>query len=200
MLSKQFTFVCALVFSVTAHSAALALLGARVLGISNPSEHAVTVSIERMEQVGVSEGVTQSPARFSERSRVVREVKQPRPAERSRELREAPSEGAGAPTSMGQAHSRSDLEPTLYDAALLGISPAYPLYARRHHQEGRVVCRITFAAVGKASDVAVVTGSGFKALDDAAVDALERAQLDVASLPTRTDLLVAFSFRLQDTR
>lgn len=58
-------------------------------------------------------------------------------------------------------------------AQLSAPAPVYPAEAKRRGQEGRVVVRAEIDTDGLPRNVAVETSSGFKALDDAAVEAVK---------------------------
>lgn len=50
--------------------------------------------------------------------------------------------------------------------------PGYPPAARRRGQEGVVIIRVTVAADGRASATAIITSSGVRILDEAAIEAV----------------------------
>lgn len=50
--------------------------------------------------------------------------------------------------------------------------PAYPEFARRHGYQGKVVVNFTVAASGEVVTAEVGQGSGFKMLDEAAVEVI----------------------------
>lgn len=50
--------------------------------------------------------------------------------------------------------------------------PRYPPEARRRRQQGTVVLQVALDAAGQVTDVAVVSSSGSRALDDAGADAI----------------------------
>jgi protein TonB len=81
-------------------------------------------------------------------------------------------------------------------AAWLAAHRRYPEEARKRSEEGDVTVRFTVAGDGHVSDVAVVKGSGFGALDASALSMLQGATLPVPGVEaTRT---VRIRFRLSD--
>jgi protein TonB len=81
-------------------------------------------------------------------------------------------------------------------AAWLAANRRYPDEARRRSEEGEVTVRFTVAHDGRVAQVAVVKGSGFTALDDAALRLLQGATLPAPGIEaTRT---VRIRFRLRD--
>jgi protein TonB len=81
-------------------------------------------------------------------------------------------------------------------AAWLAAHRRYPEEARRRSQEGDVTVRFTVAADGRVSGVNVTSGSGFSALDAAALATLQGATVPAPGVEaTRT---VRIRFRLGD--
>ena len=81
-------------------------------------------------------------------------------------------------------------------AAWLAAHRRYPEDARRRSEQGDVTIRFTVASDGRVSDVAVVKGSGFGALDASALAMLQGATLPPPGIEaTRT---VRIRFRLSD--
>lgn len=97
----------------------------------------------------------------------------------------APEGGRGTP---GQGD-----EDTL-SAHALGIQPEYPLFARKHGQEGRVLFRVSFDPEGGITQLALVRSSGFTLLDSSAQKALSKARLPSWAGLTK---FIAFTFALQ---
>ena len=52
--------------------------------------------------------------------------------------------------------------------------PSYPLESRRQHEQGTVVLAVLLSAEGRVAEVAVSRSSGFRRLDDAALNAVRR--------------------------
>ena len=50
--------------------------------------------------------------------------------------------------------------------------PRYPAMSRRNHEQGTATLRVLVSAEGRAQDLTVATTSGFKRLDDAALQAV----------------------------
>jgi protein TonB len=81
-------------------------------------------------------------------------------------------------------------------AAWLAAHRRYPEEARKRSEEGDVTIRFTVASDGRVSDVAVVKGSGYGALDNSALSMLQGATLPAPGVEaTRT---VRIRFRLSD--
>ena len=81
-------------------------------------------------------------------------------------------------------------------AAWLAANRRYPDEARRRSEEGEVTVRFTVAPDGRVSEAAVTKGSGFAALDAAALRLLQGATLPAPAIEvTRT---VRIRFRLGD--
>jgi periplasmic protein TonB len=81
-------------------------------------------------------------------------------------------------------------------AAWLAANRRYPDEARRRSEEGEVTVRFTVMPGGQVSEAAVVKGSGFAALDAAALRLLQGATLPAPGIEaTRT---VRIRFRLND--
>jgi protein TonB len=80
--------------------------------------------------------------------------------------------------------------------AWLAAHRVYPEGSRRRSEEGEVTVRFTVAADGKVSDVAVVKGSGFAALDAAALSMLRGAALPPPG--TEATRTVRVRYRLND--
>jgi len=60
--------------------------------------------------------------------------------------------------------------------------PEYPRYSRIHGEEGTVVLEVEVTAEGRPGKVSVIHSSGYQRLDDAALNALEKAEF----IPART--------------
>lgn len=65
--------------------------------------------------------------------------------------------------------------------------PAYPEAARRRGEQGTVTCQLTIARDGRVLEVAVVTSSGFAALDEAALKALRKWRFESLERLTTKD-------------
>ena len=79
-------------------------------------------------------------------------------------------------------------------AAWLAANRRYPDEARRRSEEGEVTVRFIVAHDGRVSEAAIVKGSGFAALDTAALRLLQGATLPAPGIEvTRT---VRIRFRL----
>ncbi len=90
----------------------------------------------------------------------------------------------------------------LTSAAVRGLSkPEYPRYSRVNGEEGTVVLAVEISSVGSPVEIEVVSSSGYRRLDRAAVRALEKARF----IPSRIDgktiaskKRIAFRFNLKD--
>lgn len=97
----------------------------------------------------------------------------------------------------GDASGRVDAHPSLERA----IRPNYPLSARRRGEEGTVVLDVTVSPEGQASDVRLVTTSGFSELDAAAQRAVGQARFKPGSRngkPILSSARLTIIFRLRD--
>ncbi|RMD63666.1 MAG: energy transducer TonB [Alphaproteobacteria bacterium] len=77
--------------------------------------------------------------------------------------------------------------------------PRYPYLARRRGQEGRVVLRVVVGADGRVHAIRVHRSSGYRLLDEAALDAVKRWHFTPArrgGVPVTGTLDVPISFRL----
>jgi protein TonB len=86
-------------------------------------------------------------------------------------------------------------------ASAVGLTqPVYPLYSRRHGEEGTVVMEVEILATDEHGRIEVVQSSGYSRLDRAAVDALNEAKYVAArraGVPITTTKRFAFTFRLE---
>ncbi|WP_305187016.1 TonB family protein [Reyranella sp.] len=123
-------------------------------------------------------------------------VAQPAPA---RPAATAPAEsGSPAPAPVAVAGAPATVAPgwNALLAAWLGANRRYPDEARRRSEEGEVTVRFTVLPGGQVSEAAIVKGSGFAALDAAALRLLQGATLPAPGIEaTRT---VRIRFRLND--
>ena len=91
--------------------------------------------------------------------------------------------------------------PRYAGGSLLNAPPRYPYLARRRSQEGRVVLRIQVSAGGDAAAVRIRQSSGYRLLDDAAVEAVKTWRFVPASRggnPVAGSVDVPVSFKLTD--
>jgi len=79
-------------------------------------------------------------------------------------------------------------------AHALGIQPEYPLFARKHGQEGKVLFRVSFDETGGISQLSLIRSSGFTLLDSSAQKALSKARLSSWAGLIK---VIAFTFELQ---
>lgn len=81
------------------------------------------------------------------------------------------------------------------------IRPRYPFRARAGGQEGAVTVRVRVSAEGRMESAEVVRTSGFTALDEAAIGAINRARFAPAERGERRvagEIDLTFEFRLKD--
>lgn len=87
-------------------------------------------------------------------------------------------------------------------AQVVGLTkPRYPSYSRRHGEEGTAILSIEILANGKHGKIQVVSPSGYPRLDNAAVQAVERASFMPAMVrgkPVSSTKRIAFTFMLTD--
>jgi protein TonB len=81
-------------------------------------------------------------------------------------------------------------------AAWLASHRCYPEESRRRSEEGEVMVRFTVASDGRVSDVALVKGSGWSALDASALRMLQGATVPAPGVETTRT--VRIRFRLSD--
>ena len=78
--------------------------------------------------------------------------------------------------------------------------PPYPLLARRHHQEGLVVLKVTVTPQGRPASVTIKQGSGFPLLDDAALQSVRNWKFQPARINTisvESEIEVPIQFKLE---
>lgn len=85
-----------------------------------------------------------------------------------------PTQGPVADGSQQNALPTSDLAPGSVPVAISKPAPSYPSDALRNGETGKVVVRIEVGADGEPTAVSVVTRSGSRSLDRAAVQAAKR--------------------------
>jgi protein TonB len=61
-------------------------------------------------------------------------------------------------------------------------APVYPASARRRHEEGLVILTVTVTTEGHAAGVTIKKSSGFKLLDEAALEAVENWEFEPARM------------------
>lgn len=157
--------------------------------IEAETELATTASSSAAEPVQVESA--NAPAQAPEPTR----AKAPEPQRQTRVPQIAPATGV-ANAAPGGSSIDGDFLPT----ALLELTkPAYPDFARRHGQEGRVVFELTIGPTGSAAEITMIKSSGYRLLDQAALQALENARFSPAALagiPFKSRKRVAFAFDL----
>ncbi len=79
------------------------------------------------------------------------------------------------------------------------IRPYYPLGSRLRGEQGRVTLKVTVNQSGKAQHIEVIQSSGYRALNHAAIQAVERARFIPAQhngMPTESRTTLTFRFEL----
>jgi protein TonB len=100
----------------------------------------------------------------------------------------------------GSFSSDSPMSPPI---ALRIGRPAFPEISRRHGQEGTVLLELRVDANGRVADIRVLESSGFRALDEAAMQGLRESAFRPAQrggLPVAGSLTTAVHFRLETAR
>ncbi len=121
----------------------------------------------------------------------------------SRQLQQKP-----IPAEVGAALGTSDNDGDIREqgvkvaASAVGLSkPDYPRFSRIHGEEGTVVLSIKVLADGRTGKIEIVTSSGFRRLDEAALKAVARARFIAARIGGRSvesTKRIAFRFDLDD--
>lgn len=103
--------------------------------------------------------------------------------------------------SFGRLGDSSGASPQYSGAGLSNAAPRYPYLARRQSQEGRVVLRVQVTADGAAAAVRLRQSSGYRLLDEAAVEAVKKWRFVPAiraGAPVAGSVDVPVSFKLTD--
>jgi protein TonB len=104
------------------------------------------------------------------------------------------------PIVSAQAPHEGAVTAARFDADYLhNPAPAYPYSARRNHEEGKVVLLVLVSPQGTTKSLKVHRTSGFRALDEAALDAVQRWRFVPARRgdePVEDWVLVPVSFHL----
>jgi protein TonB len=106
--------------------------------------------------------------------------------------------GDNQPVGHGEAYGR--IIPAKPDATI-NPKPAYPLIARQHGEQGRVLLSIHIAPSGRPSEVDIVSSSGFAVLDQAAQSTVQNWHFNPAELngkPVGSVLLFPIQFQLEE--
>jgi protein TonB len=106
--------------------------------------------------------------------------------------------GDNQPVGHGEAYGR--IIPARPDATI-NPKPAYPLVAREHGEQGRVLLSIHIAPSGRPSEVDIVSSSGFAVLDKSAQSAVQGWQFQPALVngkPVGSVLLFPIEFQLEE--
>ena len=119
------------------------------------------------------------PAQTPERPKAAPQT--PSAAPEARAPTQVTTEGRNAPAASTQASTggTAPLGPRLVSHIdYLGAppSPVYPARAKSRKQEGRVVIRVLVDSAGRLRSISVLKSSGFDLLDQAALDAVGKAQ------------------------
>lgn len=110
----------------------------------------------------------------------------------------APPRLLGDNQPVGHAEAFGRIIPARPDATI-NPKPAYPLEAREHGEQGRVLLSIHIAPSGRPAEVDIITSSGFQILDQAAQTAVQHWQFNPAEAngkPVASVLLFPIMFQL----
>jgi periplasmic protein TonB len=110
---------------------------------------------------------------------------------------DASSPISGLDDTTKTAHPGVKAEPNY----LKNPEPAYPLLARRRHQEGLVLLTAKVTAQGRAAEVMIKTSSGFPLLDEAALQAVRDWQFKparIGSIAVESEIEVPVRFELMN--
>jgi len=110
-----------------------------------------------------------------------------------------PTANTVAETTGGEQHDEPLVESRYDVAALNNPKPPYPLAARRHGAEGRVVLRAQVLEDGRCAEVRIVRSSGHALLDESALSTVRRWRFVPATragTPVAASVDVPISFRL----
>jgi len=116
---------------------------------------------------------------------------------------EAEGTGVSEAPSVDSVDANADLREKGVDSPARAANvprPTYPLYSRRHGEEGRAVLLVEVRPDGSVGKIEVVESSGHQRLDQAAVRALRRATFIPArqgGRPVAARQRIAFVFRLE---
>ncbi len=106
--------------------------------------------------------------------------------------------GDNQPVGHGQAFGR--IIPASPNSRI-NPKPAYPLEAREHGEQGRVLLSIHIAPSGRPTQVDIVTSSGFAILDKSAQTTVQGWQFSPAEMngkPVGSVLLFPILFQLEE--
>lgn len=110
----------------------------------------------------------------------------------------APPRLLGDNQPVGHAEAFGRIIPARPDATL-NPKPDYPLEAREHGEQGRVLLSIHITPSGRPAEVDIITSSGFQILDQAAQNAVQHWQFNPAEAkgkPVASVLLFPIMFQL----
>lgn len=144
---------------------------------SSPDTKAIAPAPQEQPQAEIA--LQPKPVQVPERPKVV--TQKPSATPDSRPSIEVASEDRGAlvPSTQASAGGGVPLGPRLVSHIdFLGAppSPVYPARSKSRRQEGRVVVRVLVDASGRLRTLSLLKSSGFDLLDQAALDAVGKAQ------------------------
>lgn len=126
-------------------------------------------------------------------------LRNPRPAPAPPPVAQQAPQPTPAPANVPEAPGpKASLAPGSVPVPISRPAPTYPTDAMRNGETGTVVVRIDVGADGEPTDVRLVTRSGSRSLDRAALQAAKRwrfrpAQRDGQPVPGAVDVPIAFS-------
>lgn len=113
----------------------------------------------------------------------------------------APPAAAGAPAIANVAPALPEFVAARFDADYLSNpAPAYPPMSRRRREEGQVLLAVSVGVEGAAEQVEIHESSGFRRLDEAALQAVRRWRFVPAQRegrPVAAQVVVPIIFRLE---
>lgn len=111
------------------------------------------------------------------------------------------TEAAEAASIDQDASLEEDKGVTAEAAAISAFHPTYPRVSRRRGEEGTVTLSVQVLPAGVAGRIEVIRSSGYRRLDQAAVDAAGKTRYEPALLFGRTvesNMELSYTFRLSD--
>ncbi len=145
------------------------------------------------------EPVREEPLSPVRKPEAIPEWEQDTPAE---ETRAAETVSAENRTEPGESSPPGEFSPTLsvpsepvaFPPSLISeLTVTYPYKARKKGYEGQVLCRVWIGTNGAVTDALVCASSGYDLLDQAALDAVRRAEYTPGSREDFIDINVIFA-------
>ena len=184
-----------------------AALSQPVVTVKAPIAPAVQVAPEEVKPLETP--VPIKPEEAPKPDDVIPAVKQPTPPEAPSSAPAAPARSVPADVHGDASSAMPGLDVTTAKAQagikaeanyLANPLPPYPLLARRHHQEGLVVLKVTVTPQGRPAAVTIKQGSGSPLLDDAALQSVRNWAFQPARINTisvESEIEVPIRFKLE---